>query len=260
MDKLIALLNSFFSLPKIAAVSVPGILAAAAVAILLYPPVPKDIVPHVHFLIGENPSPNDLADQQKNGGAACSITYTQLNQTPASSMEALRDRAIRNQLELDTQQSNLAKCIELETGMKGKEASENSQWSADIEVLKKDQADIQTAYQGYEKSNNPLRDQYRKKYDEADTRIKIVRDKILRNEQMIRARDLRLAKLARESNVIADRLKDPGRLRPRQAFDDFITGLANHMIALALLAIAVGVLMNPINRAILGPFYDFLFE
>jgi hypothetical protein len=154
------------------------------------------------------------------------------------------------------EQSNLAKCIELENSMKGKEISQNTQWNADIEILRKDESDIQSAYQAYEKANNPLRNLYRRKYEEASARIEDVRNKILRNEQRIRERERRLAELARESNVIAERLKDPGRLRPRQAFDEFITSLANHAIGLALLAIAVGVLMNPINRAIFAPIYD----
>jgi hypothetical protein len=172
----------------------------------------------------------------------------------------MRTEAQNDQKVLDTEQSHLAMCIELENSMKGGEVSQNSQLNADIEVYKKDQADIQTAYEGYEKSNNPLRDLYWEKYEEANFRIENKRKTILSNEQMIRERDRRLAELARESNVIADRLKDPGRLRPRQAFDEFITTLANHAIGLALLAIAVGVLLNPINRGIITPFYDLLIE
>jgi hypothetical protein len=255
MDKLISLLNSFFSLPKIAAVSVPGIIAAAAAAILMYPPVPVDVVPILKV------TARPLPGHGKKGEPACEIVHGQLSRNDArTSLKEIRSEAVQNQFLLDSVQAQMANCIELETSMKGDEVTENKQNEADIEVLKKDQSDIQTAYQAYEKANSPLRFEYRTKYDKATAAIKDIRNKVLHNEQVIRERDRRLAELTRESNIIADRLKDPGRLRPRQAFDDVIAGLGNHVVALSLFAVAVGLLLNPINRALLSPLYDSLFE
>jgi hypothetical protein len=260
MEKLLTMLGSFFNLPKIASISVPGILAAVAVAILMYPPPPVDMVPSVKFLIGELPSARTLEDAQKEGKAACETKEGPLTESGQSSILNQRDTARDNQRLLDTLQSQLAKCIEQENSMRGAEVTENSQLNADIEVRKNDQNDIQKVYQGYERSNSPLRDEYWKKYQAADARIRGVREKILKNEQRIRERDRRLAALTRESNVVAERLKDPGRLRPRRAFDEVLTALANHAFALAVLALIIGFLFNPINRAIIGIFYDFIFR
>lgn len=252
MDKLISLLNSFFSLPKIAAVTVPGIIAAAAVAILMYPPAPEDMVPFVEATPAGKASPTSTA--------ACEPTYDTLAEVSKRVLPNSNLGAQTARLTLERLQSALANCVESENSKKGGEATKNSQLNADIEVLEKDLTDIQVAYQGYEKSNNPIRFEYRKKYDAAKTKIDDVRQKILSNEQTMRERDRRLAELARAANVVADRLKDPERLRPSRTFDEAITVVANHAVALALLAIAIGVLFNPINRAFLGVFYDLLFE
>jgi len=55
------------------------------------------------------------------------------------------------------------------------------------------------------------------------------------------------------------RLADPGRIRPALSFDDYFSGLASHALAIALLAVAVGLVLDPVNTALWGGLFDWKF-
>jgi hypothetical protein len=47
MDQIITLLTNLFNLTKVAAVTLPGLLAAGGLALVLWPPAPIDVIPVV---------------------------------------------------------------------------------------------------------------------------------------------------------------------------------------------------------------------
>jgi len=268
VDKIITLLTNLLSLTKIAAVSVPGLLSNCAIAVMFLPPPPIDLIPIVkpNQIEVLQRRPRVAADVKRPPGLiqpACDIELISLKQAllglnqvispseinevqsqghpglaPRPFAKIVVDRrsiddepdSVQSQLLLDAEQMRLAECIEAETALKGLEKTENDQLASELAVL--------------EKRSPTSKDIQRK------------RERILNNDQAIRDRDRDLASLGRFSGLIALRMADPGRLRPRQDFDSYLELLTHHVIAFILLSIALGVIVTAKNNAL----YSFLFR
>jgi hypothetical protein len=248
MDKIVSLLQSLLSLNKVASVSVPGILAAVGLAIILWPPRPIDQIPMVEIA-----SQQDVVLTTR----ACNVAIRPLDSP--KTLGDIRSIAVNDQLLLDQQKDKIAQCVELENSRKGFEKTQNDNLALDIADLQKLLNAALDTYSNYEKTDNPLASQFLAKARRHQNDILTKRTRILQNEQSIRNRDLYLAELARYDKIISDRLADPGRLRPRKTFDDLLTTLVNHVVAFILLAIALGVVVTPINQAASAGFFDQLF-
>ncbi|SRR6266478_3100863 len=248
MDKLVSLLQSFFDLNKVASVSLPGLLSAVAIIMLLWPPVPIDVIPTVSAqdqLINQFPPP--IAEACKTGTSTLEV-YRSLSDLNAT--------AVRNQQKLDDEKQRFAQCINLETSRIGFEKTSNDHLTAQVGEYQKVYSAAQENYLVYLKSNGALALSFRQQRDDAAGEIEKRRTQILQNEQNIRERERRVAELTRQAGIINDRLADPARLRPRRTIDDFLAGLVNHVVAFLLLALVLGVLMTPVNQAAAGVFFD----
>jgi hypothetical protein len=228
MDQLIATISSLLSLTKVAAVSIPGLLSACAIAVLLTPQPPIDLIP-----IAKPYDDSKLEERLRMESlgqtppvvAACEIDLVPLTQAldlgrqdpgmdlnlnagigkrgvapigfaeiPSDTIVGGAPAAVKYQFLLDVEQIRLAECTEAETALKNLEKS----------------------------------------------------------DQAIRIREKNLALLRRSSDVIAQRMADPGRLRPRLNFDAYIELLTHHAVAFILLSLVLGVIATALNNAISG--------
>jgi hypothetical protein len=261
MGQLITLITNFLNLSKLAAVTAPGIITALGLALLAWPPAPLDRIVTATFDGTLTPpfTPTVIANFQHTGNAACTLAPVTLP-TPSDPSQ-IKDYAKGNQDKLEAGKQLMNQCIEFENAAKGREDSENAQTNVDIATRTKELTDQQANRLNYEKTNNKeLADAFRNKESGAQAAIQVLRDKILVREQAIRERARRIAEYTGELGIVNDRLADPGRLRPQKSFDDYLVGLSNHAIALALLAIAISILITPFTRSLLGGLYDTIFE
>src|SRR5581483_1396716 len=258
MDRLITLLQNLLSLNKVASVSLPGVFSALAIAILMWPPRTIDEVPCViipgQIQIANVPACRPTANEQRT--RACMLGTRDLPNRPWFEPEASKN----SQLVLDREKQNIAECVENETSRKGEEKARNEYLTQDVADRQKLSTVLLDTYTAYEKSNNPLAGQFRAKWESNSKAIGDIREKILSNEQSIRDRDRNLTELARFDKIISERLADPGRLRPRQTFDDVLIALVNHVTGFILLAIALGVVSTPLAQAGAAGFFDLVFR
>jgi len=260
MDKLITLLQGLFSLNKVASVTLPGLLTAAGLSIILWPPPPTDEVPIVEnlargtFLESTETYPTNMVIPAER---ACTVKFRPLDKY--QSLETIWGTQIQNQSLLDEQKNQIAECIEIETNRMGLEKTQNDNLALDIADLQKLLAAALETYGNYEKNDNPLAGRFRSKSTELQDQIQTKRDRILLNEQRIRDRNQHLAELNRYDKIISERLADPGRLRPRKTFDDVLAALINHIVAFILLALTLGAIVTPVTQAGSAGFFDWLF-
>jgi hypothetical protein len=194
MNQIITLLTNLFNLTKVASVTLPGLLTAAGLALILWPAVPVDVIPAVVSI--EKVAPPDSADTP-----ACKVEYwlmddvvfwvdklsyppsssapanigpavaenpssNQLTQNALSQMLAIesrtknfsvpgaRKRQIQEQFALDYEVRSLALCADLEKSWSGKEEISIQQATADLEILEKQRSAAQDNYLAYLKTNN----------------------------------------------------------------------------------------------------------
>lgn len=261
MDKILTLLQSLLSLNKVASVSLPGLFFAVGLAMILWPPPTKDKIPNVVNLV--SPPLTEKIEAYLTDKIvvpkerACEV---EMHLIPTSKgLGDLRSTQVDNQLLLDRQKDKIAQCIEIETSRKGFEKTQNDYLALDIVDLQKLLTAALDTYSNYEKSDNPLAARFKAKAKAHQDEIQDKRKLILKNEQSMRNRDLYLAELARYDKIISDRLADPGRLRPRKTFDDLLASFVNHVVALVLLAIALGVVLTPLNQFASAGFFDHVF-
>jgi hypothetical protein len=278
MDKVLALLQSLLSLNKVASVSVPGVLTAAGLAMILWPSRPLDEIPTVTFVSPaasqasqSNPvAPTNRATQPTRiphpnraniftipADRACEVIMKQLR-TPQS-VEDARSVAIEDQFLLDREKDKVQRCVEIETSRLGSEKLQNDNLALDIADLQKLLNTALDTYSSYEKTDNPIAARFRDKVTDLQDEILADRNLILKNEQTIRNRGQYLAELGRFDQIISARLSDPDRLRPRKTFDDAMAALVNHVVGFILLALALGVILTPLTQAASGAFFDELF-
>jgi hypothetical protein len=281
MDKIISLLQSLFSLNKLASVTVPGVLTAAALAFLLRPTPPIDIIPSFkeNLGLGESlqdcqtaingiPFPASAADRkfyrlcQAPAEPACTPDAEPILLTDTFGTAFNLRRAINrsNQKKLEEQKQTIAKCLETEKAWQGIEKAKIDTASADITVL---QAQLTAAQQNLidqQKVNSTLTGQYRGVFNHVLEEITGKRSDVIFYQQSANYRQKNMDELTRVDGIITSRLGEPGRLRPPKAFDDYISGLVNHVVGFVLLALALGIVVNPLCQAVTTSSYDILFK
>jgi hypothetical protein len=318
MDKIITLLTSLFNLTKVASVTLPGLLAAAGLALVLWPAMPIDLIPVVTAV---STSQNSVVDNLQRSaplsaeppsafpsafGRACSVEHWALDdvinrmkfeagqaehqaRAPQSGLppvdvesswpsEALRQllrierqannlsvpdsrkRSILEQVVLDFEAHNLDVCIDLEKSWQGQEEKDIQQLTTDVANVETQRGAAQANFLAYQKSNSPLATHYKAEMDTFQHQIDSLRENIRGKNRDVQERIRRVNELNDEKQVISDRLKDPGRLRPRLGFDLFLTGLINHLVGFVLLALAAAVVVTAIDRAWFGLLYEDLFD
>jgi len=142
----------------------------------------------------------------------------------------------------------------------GQEEKDIQPLNTDADILEKQRSAAQDNYLAYQKSNSPLAHRYEAAMDEAKARIDTVRNTIRGKDRDVQERMLRVKELNEDQQLITDRLKDPGRLRPRVGFDAFATGLVNHVVAFILLSLAMAIVVTAIDRAALSAFFENVFD
>ena len=319
MDQIITLLTNLFNLTKVASVTLPGLLAAAGLALTLWPAIPIDVIPVVtaistaHAAIADDAGtlekfqvkvskepPNEAVPGFPPAfNQACAVSYwpsdgvveqmeleidrnrgkqpydqaweesakRQLQdlkdieqQGEDESVPESRKRAVREQFVLDFEAHNLALCLDLEKSWQGQEERDIQQLTADADILEKQRSAAQDNFLAYQKSNNPLASKYERDMDTAKARIDTVRNTIRGRNRTLQERALKMNELNDDQQIIAERLKDPGRLRPRVGFDAFLTGLVNHVVGFILLSLAAAIVVTAIDRAAFGAFFEDLFD
>jgi hypothetical protein len=248
MDKLIAMLQNLFSLTKVASVSLPGLVSALGLAMLLWPAMPEDFIPTVD-------DPRTVQFDPPPRPEACPITLKPLQLLQHHGLSDIKDTQIKNQSTLEQQKNIFPKCINIESSRQGYEKSENDRLTAEIAQKQKILDAAQENFLAYSKSNSPLAAHFARQRQDAEEEITARRKLIEDNEQSIRDRDLRIKELTRMAAIIDARLADPGRLRPRGSFDDILAGLANHVVAFILLSLALGLVVTPLNQAAASVLY-----
>ena len=285
MDQIITLLTNLFNLTKIVSVTLPGLLAAGGLALILWPPVPVDVIPVV-LLPPEQASPNighaydkaacktglvttDLVLPIDEEGAVGSTNYyitdpgligAAKKRIEIPGVPRLRRERVRDQFVLDLEWEYLARCIQLEESWEGQEKTDNDQLSADLAELNTERTAVQTNYLKYQQGQSSLAPNYLRDMKGYDDRIEAKRRKIVANEQDIRERDRRVKELTDQQQIIKDRQGDPGRLRPRVGFDIFVAGLVSHVVGFILLSLAAALLVKAIDEAIFGVAFEDLFD
>jgi hypothetical protein len=260
---------------KSANLTLPGVLAALAFALLIWPPKPYDRIP---IVIDDHPDITALrlfASQLENDSQASLEKYLKLSAPACTVREgadsykfltiptSARDRAavaVKNQLVLDDIRRALSKCAEEEQALQGIEDSAITNLNALIATRVLERDGINTNYQRYVNSFAPLEGEFKKLRDAKENEIAKVQAQVLNLQRVGKERTRRVSQLQRLGTEIDLRLSDAGRLRPTQKFDDVLSGLTNHIVGFLTLVFAWGLLIDPINRAVFSFFYDLGFD
>jgi acyl-CoA thioesterase len=256
---------------QIKSVTLPGVVIAGAFALLVWPPAPKDrvVVPEDQFAgLGskvsrpihwppEGDDPLNLFALE--GKPACDVQTSQ-ELSHSSTVAGMKVDAVNNQVLLEKAHSAFQKCFEEETSLDGLEDVA----IANLDDLITKQTAIRTAfytqYQQYATTLSPLAEGFMNKVKEQDAEIQKLQAAELNYKNVKKDRARRMAELTRLDQVVLARLAEPGRLRPRQNFDDILSGLSNHVVGLLTLVLAWSLLIDPVNRAIFSYAYDSNFD
>jgi hypothetical protein len=267
---------------KAAALSLPGVVAAVALAVWLWPPLPEDSIEVAGICRNEacpvewppsnraarriellNPAPtitiplNSPSEEVGNivaeaGRPAC-WTYQIIlpKQTGVFNYET----PVGIQSELDDQVQVYQQCQELEKAKQGKEDALIANITDRIKLLTTDLAKIDESFQGYAASENPLEERFNYKLEQRKEQIQrwqalAIKIQLIKQERLHRIEDL-----TRQQAILTARLADPGRLRPRQRFDEFIGALGSHVTGFITLALGWSLVLTPVNQAVLSLFY-----
>lgn len=168
--------------------------------------------------------------------------------------------AVANQYDLERIARELSDCSEKEKALSGAEDSIIASLNAEIDVLKKERDALQDSYLNYERSDSPLTGEFRLKLQQKEIQIRATQSAIRDQEQIKRERTRRSIELDRLTQDVSTLLAEPGRLRPKEKFDSFLSSLSTHIVGFLLLAFGWSILFEPINRAVFGIVYDNAFN
>jgi hypothetical protein len=259
MNSALDLLGKIFKPAQIAAITINGLISAFAVALLLWPPTPINVIRFVGKdevkLVGNEPVIDVPSFEVKKDGDCRAVPRFLKT---ASDPGEIKNIAVENQLTLETDQVNLQKCLDFFNSELGDLATDDKQISDQITVLRTAQTSAQTDFLAYQKAGSPLQSKFRERYDEFTGQISNLQSQIVNNEQKIRDQNLQINTFTEYLAVIKLRLSDPGRIRSSQGFDDVLQGIANHIAGFLALAVVVGTAFQPFQRVFLGAFDSLL--
>jgi Bacterial Ig-like domain (group 3) len=261
-------------------ITLPGVVAALAFAIIAWPPKPFDRIPTV---IDNHPDIAQLelkTRQLQEDGDPANLNgslgdYLLKQGTPACTVlegadsysfliiPGVRDRAaiaVKNQLVLDDMNRTLSKCIEEEQALQGIEDQIITNTNALIATRITERDGINTNYQKYVNSLADLTGHFEQLRNAKEMEIAMLQARSLNFQRVQKERVRRVSELTRLQGEIGQRLADAGRLRPSQKFDDVLSALSAHIIGFLSLVLAWGLLIDPVNRTIFSFFYDNQFD
>lgn len=280
--------------------SLPGILVATACAILLWPPTTVDRVPipkivdnkpslngSIIWPINSAEPDAELVTDSRNplytfvigGKPACETPVLSgppslsVNGNPTSSdprwiwplvqgrtVKDIRAAAVYNQLLLEQSDAELKQCLEEEHKLDG---IEDLAIGSVNDVLTKRNAErsvIAQQYQTYLQQASPVTGHFRTELAEIDSDIQYWQAISLHYSQVKQDRLSRIAELNRLDQNVQGFLGEPGRLRPKQRFDDFLNSLGTHVVGLLALIFGWSLFLTPINNAFFAYVYDTKFD
>lgn len=254
-------------------VTLPGVFAALAFALLLWPPQPFDRIPTVidnHVDVSQmrldasvlsnlkDDSGDSLGEYLKRSTPACTVKEG-ADSYKFLTIPGVRDRpavAVKNQLILDDVDRTLFKCIEEEQALQGAEDQAIKNVNALIATRTAERDGINANYQKYILALSPLQGEFKEKLSCKEDEIAELQAHALNFQRIQSERTRRVSQLQRLEGEITKRLADAGRLRPTQKFDDILSGLSTHIVGFLTLVFAWGLLVDPINRTVFSFFYD----
>jgi hypothetical protein len=268
---------------KAASLSLPGVVAAVALAVWLWPPLPEDSIevsgicgnvacpidwppsnePARSVELPNPPSPISIPSDSPSeleagtivaeaGRPAC---WTQQIKLPRQTGVFNYKTPISIQTLLDDQVQVFQQCQELEKARQGKEDALIANIADRVKLLTTDLAKIDESFQGYAASGNPLEQRFQDKLQERKGQIQRWQALAIKIQLIKQERVRRIDDLNRQQTVLTARLSDPGRLRPRQRFDEFIGALGSHITGFIALALGWSLVLTPVNQAVLSLFY-----
>jgi hypothetical protein len=251
-------------------VTLPGILAAVAFALLLWPPQPYDRIPTVvdnHLDIPNlqlrakefaNDSTASLGLYRNQSPEACRVkegseSYTFL--AISSNFTSRAAVAVKNQLILDDTDRTLLKCVEEEQALQGVEDQVMANINLLIATRTGERDGLNGLYQKYVQSLSPMKAEFGQKVREKECEIAALQTHLLNFQRLQKDRARRVLELQRLEKEMTLRLGEAGRLRPIQKFDDILSGLSTHIVGFLTLVFAWGLVIDPINRALFSFIY-----
>lgn len=238
MGDLVTRFTNLFNLSKTVAVTVPGIVAAVAIGIMLRPIPPKDEI--------AVPVPN----------TDCTFAQEELVRPNTLSLSDYRSTAVSHQNKLEVSRRRLQDCILQRTSELGKEEADIADKQLEIVLRTKERDVFEKKYLHYVESLGQLRDAYESNMQAHTEQIMAIRRSILEAELAAKQRQLTIDRLKEDLKIVDERLADPGRLRPALGVTDYFEGLTSKVLAFVLLAMALGFTLDPINRGFFGALFD----
>ncbi|MGP0021170.1 MAG: Ig-like domain-containing protein [Candidatus Sulfotelmatobacter sp.] len=254
-------------------VTLPGVFAALAFALLLWPPQPYDRIPTVidnHIDVSQmrldaselsnlkDDNGDSLGEYLKRSTPACTVKEG-ADSYKFLTIPGVRNRpavAVKNQLILDDLDRTLFRCIEEEQALQGAEDQAIKNVNALIATRIAERDGINANYQKYILALSPLQGEFKEKLACKEDEIAELQAHALNFQRIQSERTRRVNQLQRLEGEITKRLADAGRLRPTQKFDDILSGLSSHIVGFLTLVFAWGLLFDPINRTVFSFFYD----
>jgi hypothetical protein len=270
MGNSISSLKDLLDLKNAVKLSLPGLLSAALLAAILWPPKPIDVLPVVTSepLQIDQPAGLDKPIQRalapRTKEPQCVIVEYYLHEVPRGYrifLSSYKSSLQARQYALEEQNENLERCIAAENEFKGEEQSTNEALARDLASAERLQAADTGMLEKYETSDTSMVGVLGAHLSEVETRVAALRVEIAKNEQHARDRDWEIAELTRWKAVVSDRLAEPGKLRPELGFDDYMAALSNHVLAFVFLSVTVGMVTEAIvTPGMLGTLETILFK
>jgi hypothetical protein len=255
MNNWLSSLKDLLDLRNAVRLSLPGLLGAALLAAILWPPKPINLIPIVTSgpLQIDKPSQLDnpvervLAPRTRE--PQCVIVEYNLPEVPGGYkvfFSGYKSRLQKRQYALEEQHDNLERCLAAENRFKGEEQSKNRALQRDLAAAERSRAMEADLLEKYKALDSSMVGVARTHLREVETRVEQLRMQITENEQDARDREWEIAELARWKGVVSDRLAEPGKLRPELGFDEYMSALSNHVLAFIFLAVTVGMVTEGI--------------
>jgi hypothetical protein len=200
-----------------------------------------------------------LEERPDAGTADKKVAEAKLSGGNNLSSDVRKQTAFENQEVLDGAYREMQECIRLESSHVGEEGNEIDKLNYEIGIEEKERDALQAQFLGYQKSGSNLAGDYSRKFGTAQAKIVDDKNQIIVNQQDLRERQAHIDLESDFSKEINLRLMDTGRIRPALSFDDYFSGLGSHLLAIALLALSVGLVLDPVNTAIFGAIFDGFF-
>jgi len=247
-------------------ITLPGIVAAFAFALLIWPPDTADRIP---FVADHQPNFNQLridAAVIQRDNAVTQDAYLATSHEACTVKEGVAsplflqnsgiqnrtEAAFLNQLTLDDTDRLLLKCAEEEQSLQNIEDLITGYLNTAITAKIADRDNLKTTYLKYVASLSPLAGTFKREVDDKDREIAKFQAYVAKFQHIKAERARRVNQYQRLDAEIKLRLGDAGRLRPKQKFDDILSGLGNHIVGFLTLVFGWALLIDPFNRAIFG--------